>query len=965
MATNTNFPHDVAALDQSSLEEPKPVSAILLITIGTRMTELAPALAAHLAGVPDQVPWRLICIDTIPYDNVISRLVDSGWSERQAREALPRSHYLELRHPFTGAFDFDNPLNRPWLKIIFEPDLRRIARGRDVTGANGTPAIGAARLEATELEICAFVQRHAQELVRVRPETLALLDGLRVIEIGTGAGGTATGGALRLGALVRSVLPDGEVHFHVIDPAVYGGDERASANFYAMLCEMQNAHRYGAGVVFRDDRVFPAPFVSVTPILHTNGAVSLTPHAALMLEVSILSQQLRARTQMALNARRVDLTDVSPFNLDDNPLHVSQQTGVSIRTACADVHGYLVRRLVASALETRVQRFEAHLQSGSLSPEERERVRGVADEAKKQLKLSVPGLLGRLEPTPSPFNQLRNFIDHARATIANLPAEPVKAAMNDVPTQIRRVFANSQRDFEQRALLLAQDLPREILAFLDTALAGFAHLVVAALDLLVEELTTIAADAAKEADQQKKVRDSATSQFATALSAVQSAKGILGFWGTDEVTRDAGIKALDLAQTAALARAQQERHEYLKKALDGALSTGTPGNLTSLPAVVEVLRRNRVAFVTETRSRSRDLLRRLNEELDDQGTALDRRSPIFERTLVLDGVRREQLDSLAGSLAEQFADLTAITRFVGGAQDLKATMTELMPLLPAYADLDRPIADVVSGDPVKRALVLAVLRGLRPFTPLDRVVEEQQGFTNRRDKLLILEVPGGRDGYLGQLMLAESIVPDKNCVVDCPQDEIRLYFLRDGLGYASLSLVPYLRKRHDQYLSRPGAITPYTTADWHRMPSMEPPRVNLRFHTERLLVMAEAALPARVKQLSAGEFALVYDVDTGHNLTTREEELFPNFDALTLWVAKRVAIRKTLEAELRQMRNANPKAYGAALLAAWKRAEGAERHHLADALHEIGIDPKSTPPGARGPARAKTPATPSSRRTQR
>lgn len=304
---------------------------------------------------------------------------------------------------------------------------------------------------------------------------------------------------------------------------------------------------------------------------------------------------------------------------------------------------------------------------------------------------------------------------------------------------------------------------------------------------------------------------------------------------------------------------------------------------------------------------------------------------------------RSRLNAEVKAIRKRLPHAPPVARFLAGQQDLQRVCADLLPLLPSYAESGHSLVELLASEPRKQHLVVQLLKNRRPFTPIDRAVEAQQGLRNRRDSLVILEVPGGQDGPLAELMLREGIVTHRNQIVASGDDEMRLYTLRDGLPYAAISPLARYRERHDSYLENPSAITPYTVPNAHQLPGIEPTRTNLREHTQTLLCLARAVLPQRVAPVPSGGCRLRYDRDTGHGFSTTHEESFADFAALVAWVAKRVEVRKTLEVELKHAQDDRPETYRTALMIAWQQATGAEQEYLYAALCALKIDPARLP----------------------
>jgi hypothetical protein len=738
-------------------------------------------------------------------------------------------------------------------------------------------------------------------------------------------------------------MADGEIHLITAMPCIYGEDDRAKANAFAALREAYHFHRYGGGVPLKGQDLLKAPFKTVNCVFASNSAVTLGPVDVLMQEAAVLRVHLQARTQSAVNARHVDLTDVVPHDPRGLPMHVRVETATSIRTVWAGTQEYVATKWLWQEVKEAQERFEAWLREETLNAEEESRLQTAVEAAVKELNLYPDALLARLDPSPAPTNQLRGFFERARGMVSSMKANVIKQNMAGLPTQVREAFSQFEPAWEERMCKLAETLPREITGYATSKLSAFPHLVLAALGKLRDHLAGIAKEAKKQAEVEKNKRDAASAQLGPTLNDVKEASGILLGFKADEVARNAAYKALEVAMQAALARAQQQRLESLVVALEGEINArDSRGKPVTLPSVTAALRQIQMEQIPiKVRQDQKDKLETLQALLQDLGQKIEKRSEVFQRALLYDQMDRGRLDAEVRQIRKRIPDALPVARFLKGEQTLQQTLMALQQLLPSYAESCRTLEEILTSDPGKRKLAVQILRGLVPFTPVDREVEDQQGLRNRRDTLRILEVPGGQNGPIARLMLQEGIVTNRNHIVDSGEDEIRLYFCREGLPYAAIRPLRQYKDLHDQYRRRPDAITPYTVADAHQFPDIEPSRINVRFYTEGLISVTQAVLPERLVQKPSGGFALRYEQDTGHaGFTTTQEEHFPNTETIVGWLAKRFEILKALETELKRRLDDDPETYKALLLKAWQKATGPEQEHLQMALFSLKIDPR-------------------------
>ena len=915
--------------------------AVLIVVSGSTMAELPLILRAQCDVVSDRVPWTVVVVDSLPYDDLVARLMQQGWTRAQVQEALPPSHYFPLPSPFTEDFDFDHPLNRHWGDTIFDPTIRRLASKPKAPGCAGTPALGRARVEGHVEELRAFFKDHVRALTQIRTETLALRDGVLAFVVTTYRGGTGTGATLLGSAVLRDALQGGEIHLHATMPCVYGGDTRAYANAFAMLLETQGAHRYGGDVPTLRHGIFKAPFTSATYTFDSNGAAALQATDALLQTAAILRAYLRVPSQVAITARRVDLTDVTPYDLQDLPMHVRVQTALSIRTLHPGVQEYLATEWIKQELDAVQARFETWCQSEKLTTQEEARVTEVIERACTELRLHRSALLARLDPAPAPLNVLRNLVEQVAGGLGTMPSKTIKAQLAVLPAEVREAFVTFERGWDTQMHDLAQHLPLQIVEYVMGTLTAQPHLAVAVLARLRATLERLADEAGHDAEQARTQRDGAAAALGGALQDVQEAHGLLWFFHTNEVVRNAAAGACEIALSAALARAQQQRLEALAHTLTGQLSTidrqGHPVPLANVTTALRALQTDQIAAI---RIRQATLGEALQQRLDALGQQITRRSPIFERSLAWHGMTREELAAAVQLLRARVAiPPPALVAFLEGKQALPEVCEALLPLLPSYAESGRSLTEILTTDLNKQHLVVQLLRSQKPFAPLATAVEDQQGLRNRRDQLTILELPGGPDGSLAKLLLQEGVVTDRNAIVEAGADEIRLYTLREGLPYAALHSLQEYHKRYRDYLAKSEAITPHTRPNAHQLPEIAPARSNLRTHTEALLYTVKAVLLHRLAPRPSGGFCLRYDVLTEQEFLIVQAEDFPDFASVAEWLAKRVDCRKALEAELRDALDTNPEAYTAALMTAWHQAVEPEKAYLQQALYARHIDP--------------------------
>lgn len=906
------------------------VHPVLVVAVGS--TEAEAIVILHLQTKDKgSVPHRFLVIDSIPYDDLIVRLMQRGYTRQQLTEAIPKSHYFELLNPLGGSFDFDNPLNRNWNNIIFEESLRRIAARPTSPGSSGTPAFAKARVEGGMQELKDFFEQHDHALTQVRTETLALLPGIITIFLTTFRGGTGTGATTPTAAISRSVVNDESRTFLRANmPCIYGGDNRSKANAYAAIRESNHYHGYDSGVPTKDGNVLKAPFEAVTYTFASNGSVSLNERDAIMQDVAVVLTYLRPKTQAAINIRHVDLTDTIPFDLHKNPMNIRQEKAISISPISPYVLAFLVRFWIYEEMQQQQAKFESYCQSNTLLLEDENKVKDVLQQVVNDLNLTAQSLISKLNPSPSPENVLRNYIDQSISRINTMRASDIKANIDSIPTKVRDSFSQFQAVWEERGRLLARSLHQDITGFVQNRLIGSPHLTLEALKRLAEYFSKLVQEATKEAVTKRSDLDRVRPQLANAISAVKDARGLVPLLniGIDEVTRNAGHDVCRKSLTAGALRLQQEQNEYLAQALE---------------PLIAKLRSFEVEQVATTRQVQARDLEELKGQIETLEQNLDKRSHIFQRTLLFDGMGSEKLKEQVRQILSKMPVVPALQKLLRGEQGIDQTASELIPLLPFFAESNKNLTEILTQDQSKFNLAVQLLRNVKPFTPVDHVIEDQQELKNRRDHFTILEIPGGADGFLAEKFLQEGVVTSRNEIVDSCDDEIRLYYVRDGLPAVAVKPLAQYKRAHDEYLSNPNAISPYTRVGFHALPEIKPSQINLRTHTEKLLYFAKAIMPNTVAIRFSGGFTLHYEKQAAQGFMVKAQEEFTNFDAMMLWLAKNVGVRSWLETKLNERLDKDSNNCKTALVIAWQQATAAEREYLQEILFSLRVDPTQFP----------------------
>lgn len=901
------------------------VHPLLVVCIGSTKAEAI--IILHQQKGKETLPHRFLVIDTLPYEDLVARLIQRGYTRQQIADAIPQSHYFELSNPFGITFDFDSPLNRPWNTIIFEESLKRIASKPTSPGSSGTPAFAAARVQGSISELQVFFEQHNQALTQVSTETVGLLPGTIIRFLTTFRGGTGTGATTLVAAVLRSVTSDeSRIFLRASMPCIYAGDKRSKANAFAAIRESNFYHSYGSGVPTKEGDTLRAPFDAVTYTFVSNDSVSLNERDAIMQDVAIILAYLRPKTQAAINSRYVDLTDTIPYDLHKNPMNIRQEKAISISAISPNVLDFLVYLWIYEELQQQQTKFESYCQNNTLSPGDEKKVEEILQQTIDSLNLTKQGLISKLNPSPAAETLLRNYIDQTINKISTMMASDIKDSIDSVPAKVRDFFSQFQTIWTERGQGLSGSLHLEITKFVKTRLIDSPYLVLEVIKKLAGHFSKVAQEVDREAETKRTELDKLRSQLADAIAFVKEAGR--AFFRINEVTRNAGHDVCRKLLLAGRCRIQYEQNELLAKALE---------------PLIAKLHNSEFEQVANTRQVQATELEELKRRLESLEQNIDKRSYIFQRTLLFDGMSSAKLKEQIKQLRSKMPVVPAIQKLLRGEQTIEQTALELVPLLPFFAQSNRSLTEILTQDQSKFNLVVQLLRNIKPFTPLDHVIENQQELKGRRDHFTILEVPGGADGFLGQKLFEERVVLNRNEIVDSCDGDIRVYYVRDGLPASAIKPLAQYKKQHDEYLSNPNTISPYTRVGFHALPDIKPSQINLRTYTEKLLYSAKALLPSIVTPRFSGGFILHYEKSLANDFKVAEQEEFPNFASMMLWFAKNVAVRNWLDNKLNERLDKDPNNCKTALVMAWQQATGTERDYLQEILFSLRVDPSQFP----------------------
>ncbi len=692
----------------------------------------------------------------------------------------------------------------------------------------------------------------------------------------------------------------------------------------------------------------PAPYNTFTPLYGQGKTPALGPGDVMNLCAADALAMLQVSSQRAINSGAVDMTDVHRHDMDDLPTYARQLTALELRPVNEGVLDYIASTYLAQDIAARSARFEEWAEgSRTLDVQEEERVEKFIANLIRDEGVSARGLLHKIDDKGIARNDLQSLFETLRGCVTNDGPEEIKAEMRRFPEKVRERFARYRTRWDEAAVALCRRLADSLEAMVREAFPAAVHLQLGALERIAQKLDATASDLQSSVDAAEQQRASSGRTLQTALDYIQRAHGLLGVFGRADAVRDAAFDALNHAVPAAQARFSQECGELALQVLRDGLEVKNPaGERRPVLSVLQVIRERRPQMIASARKNYAALTASVEEIQDNARRKIERGSPVFQRALLHDGKSVNELDAEAERLRERVGTPPGVVRLLRGECSVPELLQELLPLLPDYRDIDRPLLEVLQ-DSEYWATFAQIVRNARHMLPTNRLVEEQLQLRNRRDTLEMLELPGGQEGPLGEWAVREDLVRDPNHIVDSGDPKVARYvFIRDGLPLAIFPQIQHYQARYDRYMAHPGSISPHTFKEGVKTPPVQPPRTNLTLHTKELLYVAKATLPERVKELPSGAAVIHHRQATevtGYTVDEREE--LPNFQALVNWTAKHPDVRKELEERLRTALDTDPDRYIERLRTAWTNSIGGEeKDFLRNALHRLRIDPQAPPP---------------------
>lgn len=904
------------------------MNRIHVVALGSTAAVHACALVQALKALRDPAPHLVSVIDSMPLADVRERCRGAGFPDREIDAAITVDDFLHLPTPFDERFDFADPRNRWAAEIMTDPALQALARRPDLPGCAGTPALAAARVEGHHVMVRGFLERMVHRLTGRGADRPGLAPGIRAVLLTTFRGGTGTGAALRLGAVLRPLLPaQSTVHLMAHMPCVYGGDDRAIANAVAALKEIVATHAQGATVTLRAGEVaLPPPFSTVTPIFARNqDGTSQDAAGALAMTVALLCSYLRPETQRQRNARLVDLVDVGGWDTDARPTHVRLETVSIVRAQHPGLREFLALHALRCGVRARLDRLDA---GAGATPDEQRRVRDAVERTVHELDLAPTPLARRLEPANAAVTELSRAFDGLAHEVMGADATAIRARMGRVPAEVNAILERHARRRRGDSARIRDGLVADVERHLRDAFAAEPHLLADALGAVADHVGTVGAAALEAARTAQQQREAVNRELPTAMGDVMEPRRRFAILvSRDEIVRDAATRARQLLQAAATARMRSEVFDTLAKEV-----------LIGDASVQAHLRR----AAEQVLATGRRELGALMAEAEAEHEALDRRLALHASHVehALQQRPGESHRSLAAGLDAALATSAPLDALVAGRRRLAEAVDEMAAHLPQYAA--RPLA-VLLEDEAAMGAVVARLRAVRPWAELDAVLEEQLGLTNRRDALVVLEVPGGAEGLLAQRLLRARVVEAASQIVDSGDDEIRLSYLRDGLPYAVLSGLARFETRYEDYLRGANRVTPHTMRGAHGLPPLRWAAEPVALQSRRLARLAAAVLPERLAARPAGSWVVLHEEQVQPGFAVTREDVHQTFEALVAWLSTRADVRAELQARLDDALDRDRGAWIATVQAAYHQASGADRDLLRAVLHRHRVDPDARP----------------------
>lgn len=923
--------------------EPQGVHPVFICVLGSLMTQVLLMLHSMLDEEPNVAPWLGVAIDTIGYQTMVGNLVAAGWPQELVERWIPQSHYLELDNPFSEDFDFSKSAHREWLDIIHEERLQQLARKSDMPGAARVRALGNARVQETAPRLRTFFTEHQAKLTHVSPRNMTLLPGIWSWVVTTLNGGTGSGGALSVGAILKDVQQGGEITLNVVSPDVWGSDDISKAAGEAFFMETQFVHRRGGGVPMKGKYLLRAPFSRVVPIFASDGAKCINGQDAVMLEASTLTAFLTANSQRVINATRIDQTGAVPFDRNMNLQQASQEVRLVISVSPPGVEEFMATEVVRQEVKEAQERLERLKGSDGVSGFEAKELEACLEDCVRELKLNKADLIARMEPPSRPANTTRTMFDRVTGMFSTMKAKDIQQNISGLTKQVTDAFERFEAEWRGRTLALAQELPVEIFAHVTKKYGHRPDLAVYLLQKLAEKLEALAKELEQEGAKRLKQREQLNVKVGPAISAVLQASCLL-WWMKNEVVRHAAQEACTTITGAVNCRIEQHRAQYLAQTVGSKQGVGTAQGAT-VPCVATALAALAIELFREQIAQLQVKKQSLERRLDALAKRFERQaSKVFYRSLVNDGATRQQLEGEMEVLRrEKGVQMSPeVQKYLSGEQSLEQTVANLQPLLPRFVDAKKTMPELLASRPDLCEAVAQHIGGCWPFAPIDKELESVHGFKARkRDRLWVLEVPGGENSAITGILRQRGVINASARVIDSGDNEIRYYFCRQGLPFWLLSPLRQWQREFDAYRQDPELPSLFSFADWPSVPRLESPATNMKDYLEGLLYVTKAVLPELVTGRAGGGFKIGYEEVQGQGLRTIETRKCSDLTDAVAFLAKKQDVQQSIKTRLDEALDDRPEEYREALLAAWTAARGEEKFHLQQELYRLGVDPRT------------------------
>ncbi len=934
---------DDNASDRSDELRKEPVRPLLMISFGTTQAAAVCAIASQIKHASETVPVAFLFFDTMQREAVRDRCHAFGITPEVFDTICTPANFFRLSSPFSPAFDFRAELNRKWKRFVHQEQLEKVCAGLGTNGAAGTPAAGACFVLGSCPSAVRFIRKHVQGLTAVADDKMNLEANLLVLVHTSLRGGTGTGGYAVFGALVREAVGRrAEIRTRVLMPGIFGGDDQSNANAYATLMSSNDAHSRDGGVMLLDtaERCH-APYNGETLFFGSNGHNSIVPKDVVGLQVMTTLPYALPEVQRIINGFRVDNVSSAAFTPQGKPMNTVVETAVSIE-ACPT---WIPKRVAISYLEqgldaaVREASRSLELRIDELTSAERDDLLARVRKLVTGARLDQPNLLRRI--AGDAMFQATTTCQKAHQALSEVDNDTLGEAVPKETRGISTRLAGLVKECEKRALTLSADITAELAAALD-ATPGPQGLMVAS--AVLEHLRTCANAVESEAQACEKQIKNLNAAFNEAMRDFNDALNAPWIYRRWNCVRDAAKNVLDCAQAAALMRLRERVCKLLADALKtGGYRADDKGDSAPIAAVIDA--------VDDWFKRSgQQAIRALNQKMatlkplkSSLDLAINTRSSYFQRFILGDKENVDDLVREGERIFQRDPHLPPLEDLIAGKLGVDQAIAALLPTMPYYSQLGSDIQELIQSDPHASDMVVHLIRNAMPFARIDKVVEQQQCLSKRRDTLKLLVLPGGPEGPIAEILSREGLIDDSTRVVATRDNRILYYYLREALPLFVLSEdIAELRRSFEVYMAQGGVQTPFWNDEGPKLAHIEAPSDNLRATTGKLLARALVVASDLVFKDRTG-CRLIHHEEVRPGFSVPKEESFDTFEQMRDWVENRSRILSDISGVVQKHWKNNPDAHEQALVKEFRNTRDSEQKELLkQALYDMKINPEAS-----------------------